>query len=50
MQEQREKIEEILNRIEKCTCEADLIKLRRELDHWITWFCNRKISDLTKTI
>ncbi len=50
MQEQRREIEEILDRIKKCTCEADLIKLRRKLDHRITWFCNRKISELIKTI
>ena len=50
MQEQRREIEEILDRIEKCTCETDLIKLRRELDHLITRFCNRKISELVKTI
>lgn len=50
MQEQRREIEEILDRIENLTCETDLIKLRRELDHLITRFCNRKISELVKTI
>lgn len=49
MQERRRKIEDILDRIEKCTCEADLIKLRKELDYAITFFCNKKISDLTET-
>ncbi len=50
MRERRREIEEVLDRIEKCTCETDLIKLWRELDHLITRFCNRKISELVKTI
>jgi hypothetical protein len=50
MRERRREIEEVLDRIEKCTCETDLIELRRELDHLITRFCNRKISELVKTI
>lgn len=50
MRERRREIEEVLDRIEKCTCEADLIELRRKLNQLVTCFCNRKISELVETI